>query len=312
MSYLPQIKEIRKKKLNNCTKCGKIKEEDDVTWITVNGNHIPIGKGEDKQDAVDKFFNKKMSKSTDNIKATSDSLHKSIQNKQLSVSDKLEKAKINQDDKDRIMSPFGRSTDPNSSYGATEINKSWDNAIEKDTSLKSEKENLINYEKSVNSTIKDKYDKSDSLWRGTSDREIDHIIKTDRVEPYGYQSVSMTLDKDAGMGFGKNASDTDGVTIEFDKNKLETHSDGMYRAEPEIVKYSVFHDHVGTSEEKGGTYPISYADEMEVRTNPFTKAKDSIKSITIHKSEFMSKSETDSLFIKYSNAFPKSKILIND
>ena len=121
----------------------------------------------------------------------------------------------------------------------------------------------------------------------------------------------MTVDKEVGMGFGKNASDVDGVTIEFDKNKLETHKDGMYRAEPELVKYSVFRDHVGTSEEKSGKYPISYADEMEVRTNPFTHAKDNIKSITIHKSEFMSTSDIDSLFTKYTNAFPKSKILIN-
>lgn len=230
---------------------------------------------------------------------------------QSNISDKLDKSKISDEDKEKIMNPFSRTTDPNSSFGSNEIETTWDKAIEKDPSLKAEKENLINYETSVNSAIKDKYDKSDSLWRGTSDREIDHIIKTDRVEPYGYQSVSMTVDKKAGMGFGKNASDSDGVTIEFDKNKLETHKDGMYRAEPELVKYSVFRDHVGTSEEKSGKYPISYADEMEVRTNPFTKAKDNIKSITIHKSKFMSDSDTNTLFTKYTNAFPKSKVLIS-
>ena len=265
--------------------------------------------GEDPKDSIDKAFDGKGK--TDTIKATSRDIHTSNRDRSSQLEDKLNKSNISDEDKDKIKNPFSRTTDPNSSYGPTEINQTWDKAIDKDPSLKAEKDNLIQYEKSVNSTIKDKYDKSDSLYRGTSSREIDNIIKTDRVEPYGYQSVSMTVDKDAGMGFGRNASDIDGVTIEFDKNKLETHSDGMYRAEPELVQYSVFNDHVGTSEEKGGIYPISYADEMEVRTNPFTKAQDSIKSITIHQSEYMSDTETNSLFTKYTNAFPKSNILIS-
>ena len=32
---------------------------DDITWITVNGNHIPIKKGQSKGDAVKSFFENK-------------------------------------------------------------------------------------------------------------------------------------------------------------------------------------------------------------------------------------------------------------
>lgn len=38
--------------------------DDDIQWITVKGNHIPIKKGESKEDAINKFFESKGAKST--------------------------------------------------------------------------------------------------------------------------------------------------------------------------------------------------------------------------------------------------------
>lgn len=38
--------------------------DDDIQWITVKGNHIPIKKGESKEDAIKAFFESKGSKST--------------------------------------------------------------------------------------------------------------------------------------------------------------------------------------------------------------------------------------------------------
>ena len=34
-------------------------KNDDITWITVKGNHIPIKKGQNKGEAVKEFFEKK-------------------------------------------------------------------------------------------------------------------------------------------------------------------------------------------------------------------------------------------------------------
>ena len=33
---------------------------DDITWITVKGNHIPIKKGQNKGEAVKEFFEKQI------------------------------------------------------------------------------------------------------------------------------------------------------------------------------------------------------------------------------------------------------------
>lgn len=44
-------------------------KDDDITWITVKGNHIPIKKGQSKGDAVKEFFESK--KSDSNEKASS-------------------------------------------------------------------------------------------------------------------------------------------------------------------------------------------------------------------------------------------------
>lgn len=50
-----------------CKNCGKNKSEseDDVEWITVNGNHIPVKQGQSKDDAIKDFIDKKGLHSTD-------------------------------------------------------------------------------------------------------------------------------------------------------------------------------------------------------------------------------------------------------
>ena len=46
-----------------CPKCFRITEEkDEIEWITVNGNHIPIKPGQDKEDAINDFLDKKSGK----------------------------------------------------------------------------------------------------------------------------------------------------------------------------------------------------------------------------------------------------------
>ena len=39
-----------------CEKCGKIKEEDDCNWRTVNGTPVCFKDGEDPKDSIDKAF----------------------------------------------------------------------------------------------------------------------------------------------------------------------------------------------------------------------------------------------------------------
>lgn len=60
--------------------------DDDVTWITVKGNHIPIKDGEDKGDAVKNFFDKK-----NNDKPTKDSTVGTIPKKKRTTYSKAKK-----------------------------------------------------------------------------------------------------------------------------------------------------------------------------------------------------------------------------
>lgn len=53
--------------------------DDDITWITVKGNHIPIKKGQNKEDAVKEFFeSKKSGKKVDKAKSGGKVYNKTI------------------------------------------------------------------------------------------------------------------------------------------------------------------------------------------------------------------------------------------
>lgn len=64
------IKEAQKKKNNNDNENGSAEDEidEDVEWITVKGNHIPIKEGENKGEAIKKFFENKSEKNSESKK----------------------------------------------------------------------------------------------------------------------------------------------------------------------------------------------------------------------------------------------------
>lgn len=64
-------------------------KDDDITWITVKGNHIPIKKGQSKEDAVKEFLESKKSGSSFSTSAAK----KMAQGKSESESEKVEKPK---------------------------------------------------------------------------------------------------------------------------------------------------------------------------------------------------------------------------
>lgn len=228
------------------------------------------------------------------------------------LSEELKSNNVSPDLKEKILNPFSRTTDPNSSFGYTDIQNAWDQSIQKNPEMATVKQDLIQYEKDVNDSIQQTFEKTDSLWRGMRGNELDSIAERGLAEPYQYSFISFTMDKEAGMGYGKNASDIDGITVEFDKNAIKNQkmwNGADMKIQP--VQYSAFYDHAGLSEEIDGQYPISYADEMEVRSWGFA-TKDTIKSITIHKNEFMTNEETDQLYQKYSKLFPNITISVND
>lgn len=223
----------------------------------------------------------------------------------------LKKSEIPYELQEKMLAGFSRTTDPNSSFGYTEIVNAWNEAIKLHPELTIQKQILQQHEDRINQRIKKKLENTTSLYRGMRGDELDDIIKTGEVKPYQYSFVSFTLDKDAGLGFGRNASDVDGVTVEFDKNAIAKQK--MWNGTDLVMlptHYSAFHDHVGIGgEEIDGDYPISYADEMEVRSYEF-KVNDTIKSITIHDQQYMEKGDAEKLLQKWKKAFPSVHISI--
>ncbi len=76
------IKEAQKKKNNNDNENGSAEDEidEDVEWITVKGNHIPIKEGETKEEAIKEFLKSKKENKTE-IRKLSDNDRKWIEEK---------------------------------------------------------------------------------------------------------------------------------------------------------------------------------------------------------------------------------------
>lgn len=226
-----------------------------------------------------------------------------------SISNQLSKSNIPDDVERNILAPFSRTTDPNSSVGNFSIKQAWDTAKQINPNLEKTQQQLEDYEKNVNQQIQKEYESSKSLYRGMRSNELDSAIEKGGFEPYNYNFISFTLDKSAGMGFGRNAG---GLTVEFDKDNIE--SQKLWNGEDMIIQpvnYSVYQDHVGVGEELEGSYPISYADEVEVRSVQF-QLKDTIKSITIHKDEYDDANEINEQLERYSKIFPNADVSIKD
>ena len=91
---------------------------------------------------------------------------------------------------ERIMNPFSRTTDPNSSYGYSDIQNAWDEAITQKPELAKTKQELIKYGEQVNKSIQELYDKSDTLYRGIRTEELEAMAKTGVAEPWNYNFMS--------------------------------------------------------------------------------------------------------------------------
>lgn len=199
---------------------------------------------------------------------------------------------------EKLASGFSRNTNPNNAF--SDIEGAWNEAIEKHPELEEQKNIIDKHTDDVNKAIQDKFEKSDSLWRGTSTQELDRIIDKGVVEPFNQNFISFTLDEEAGLGFGKNQS---GVTIEYDKKFIQKSDTGKVNP----VTYTPYDNYAGIGEDKDRPYPISFADEMEVRSNSFKADPNAIKTISLSKSRFL-REELDSLTEKYKKAFPNSNI----
>ena len=261
------------------------KKVNDIQWITVKGRHIPIKPGQSKDDAVKQFLkddDKEPKKDTpkDEPKKYNNTKLISSANRELEndIIDDVEKVGIEwEDNGEKLVSGFSRNTDPNSSF--SNIKGAWDDEVKKHPELKDIRDRMDKHVDDVNQSLNDEFKKSSSLWRGTSPKEIDRLLDKGVVEPYQYNFISYTLDKETGMGFGKNTS---GVTVEYDKNMIMNQD----IADVKPVKYTAYSNYAGVGEDKDREYPIGFSDEMEVRSNWFKGDKSIIKSLTLHKSKF--------------------------
>ena len=219
----------------------------------------------------------------------------------------LDKHNVSDEDREILMSGFSRTTDPNSSIGHTTTKNKWEELSKKNPEIAKMKSDLEQYGKDVNDSIKKQFDDTPSLYRGMRTNELDHYIKTGQADPYNYSFVSFTMDKGAGMGFGRNA----GVTVEFDKDSIVNQklwNGNDMQIEPN--NYDVYSDSLD-GETIGGAYPISYADEVEVRSVQF-KVENTIKNITLHQDEYDDPEELKKNLDKYTKAFPNAKVTIKD
>ena len=270
-----------------------------------NPNHAPKGSskggqftkgdgGSGSDDDKDDTKKDDKPKSGDNSK----SISKTNNDLQSKMVDNFEEIGIEwENNAEKLVSGFSRNTDPNSSF--SDIEGAWKDEIKKHPELQTIKDEMDNHVNNINSTIQDKFNKSESLWRGTSPKEIDRLLDKGVVEPYQYNFISYTLDKEAGMGFGKNTS---GITVEYDKNIISNQD--IPDVKP--VKYTAYSNYAGVGEDKDREYPIGFSDEMEVRSNWFKGDKSVIKSLTIHKDKF-----DDNEFNELQTKYKEAGIIVN-
>jgi hypothetical protein len=226
----------------------------------------------------------------------------------VSIADKIvdvvEKNNISDIDEEYLLAPFSRTTDPDSSMQG--IKEKWDELAKTNPEIKNLQKELEEYGENINNTVKKQYEETTSLYRGMRTDELDFYIETGRAEPYGYRFISFTMDKNIGMGFGKNA----GVTVEFDKDNIKNQK--LWNGMDMIIEpnnYDVYSNSVD-AEKIGHRYPISFADELEVRSVQFN-IENTIKSITLHQDKFYNGDDIQNDLEKYTKAFPNAKVSIS-
>ena len=233
--------------------------------------------------------------------------------------------KISKDDQKKIMQAVGadieytnlgeilfagmsRTTNPNSAYSSTTVKQAWTEAIKVNPKLSEIQKGFEDETAKINTQMQKKFDDAKTIYRGIDGDELDTIIarKTHKMmEPYNYTYLPLTLGKEQGLGFGKNA--WRGLTLEFDADMLKSDTTGQI----EPMKYDFYTS--APNAEKGDQYPVSYADEEEVQMNHIIDAtkKGVIKKIIVHVSEDARHKEdvvTDEDIAKYKEAMPHVEI----
>ena len=302
----------RKKKLEK----DDTKKEPD--WITVNGVHIPIKPGQNKDDVVKNFLDnqkdkepkkdtpktsktKKDTKDTKNQVKTNysetdkkfsslvDSADKFVSDNDLR-SELVKKYNIDLSGgfsmRDYLRGAFNHYAIAPVSSDPEKLRNVWEELANKNPEIKKQWNEMKDNVDKSNKLSKELFDNSESFFRGTSIDELDSYLETGK-----------TGIKDRGMKYDFTAVTPDseianiyesGVIIEYEGDDVRKHG--------EPVEYDMFFKKLGTQHEtkKNGKMDSYYMDQAEVRmdkTIPLSELK--IKSITI-------KSENKELIDRYS------------
>jgi len=272
--------------------------DDDITWITVKGSHIPVKKGESNEVAISNFFHEKHKKRKADEKKTRDDNRRSKQDlmkygldkgkiktlennymkSDLSITGKkFETHEITKSEYRKLMGNIGAVEYDMALRDSNhkEADKIFMNAIKKDSEklnqFKKEMENVIAF----NNVLKDKLDKATHVYRFVSFSELGNMVDDGVFENKYSDFKSFTVEKQSDYFSERDV--TISVPTKDIKNELTP------------LEYTPFFRNTDYSNEKlGDSKNSEFASETEVRMKNNTKIPKGL-SITINTSVSESK-----------------------